>query len=126
MLLPVVYPDAQQVLVEYLRPLIAPVSIGVRVPNPRPTTFVTVRRAGGVADEVVERARVDVFVWAASDEAAHDLAQSIRRYVARMPMDYVGAQVIQTAEFAGPQPAPDPSNQPRWLVTPEITLRGVA
>lgn len=126
MLLPITYPDAQQALVDYLRPLLSPVPIGARVPDPRPSTFVNTRRVGGVADGAVEHARLDVFAWAATDEAAHDMVQNIRRFVARMAFDYGGARVIQTNEFAGPQPAPDPSNQPRWLVTFEITLRGVA
>lgn len=126
MLLPVTYPDSQLVLVEYLRPLIAPITIGVRVPNPRPSTFVTVRRAGGVAEGLIDRARVDVFAWAADDPAAHDLVTQIRRYAAEMRGVRNGVRVVDVEEFTGPIPAPDESNQPRWLVTFEISTRGVA
>jgi hypothetical protein len=126
MLLPVSYPDAQLVLVDYLRPLVDPIQIGVRVPSPRPSTFITVRRMGGIADTLIDRPRLDIFTWAASDQAAHDLAQQVRRHVAAMPGLRNGVRVTDVAEFAGPLPATDESNQPRWLVTFEISLRGVA
>lgn len=125
-LLPVTYPDAQQVTVEYLRPLISPATIGVRVPSPRPSTFVTVRRVGGVAEQLFDRPRLDLFAWAGSDAAAYDLLMQLRRHLAAMPGLRNGVRVTQVAEFSGPIPAPDESNQPRWLVTYEISLRGVA
>lgn len=125
-LLPVTYPDAQLVVIDYLRPLLDPVPVGVRVPTTRPPKFVTLRRVGGVADGVVDRPRIDLFGWAASDEDAHDLVLTIRRHVAGMPGVRDGAVVVRCDEFAGPHPAPDESGQPRWLVTFEITLRGVA
>jgi len=126
MLLPVTYADVQQVLVEYLRPLIDPAPIGVRVPNPRPITFVQVRRIGGVADRLIDRTQVDVLAWAETDPDAHDLVMQIRRHVALMPGVRSGVRVVDVNEFAGPIPAPDESNQPRWLVTFEISTRGAA
>lgn len=121
-LLPVTYPDAQLVVVGYLRPLLAPIPVGVRVPEQRPATFVTVRRSGGVAQGRTDHARIDLYAWAASDIAAYDLANAVRRHLA-----VIGAQdatVAAVQEFAGPIPATDESNQPRWLVTYEISLRG--
>lgn len=124
MLLPVTYPDAQLVAINYLRPLIAPTTIGVRVPATRPAKFVTTRRAGGVAATLIDRPRIDFFAWAASDEQAHDLLMAIRRHLAAMPGLRGGVRVTDVDEFSGPIPAPDESNQPRWLMTYEIALRG--
>jgi hypothetical protein len=119
-LLPVLYPDAD------LRPRLAPVPVGVRTPNPRPATFLTVRRAGGIAERMIDRARMDIFAWADSDPAAHDLVMQVRQHLAAMPGLRGGVRVTDVAEFAGPLPAPDESGQPRWLVTFEIALRGTA
>lgn len=125
MLLPVTYPDAELVVVEYLRPLLDPVPVGLRVPNPRPDRFVTLRRVGGTADRIIDTARIDVFAWALTDQDAHDMAMTIRRYLAAMPGTRSGnVRVIRVEEF-GSLPAPDDSNQPRWLVTDDISLRGV-
>jgi hypothetical protein len=125
-LLPVTYADAELVVVEYLRPLIDPVPIGLRVPNPRPDKFVNIRRVGGTADRVIDVARIDLFAWALTDQDAQDLAMTLRRYLAAMPGVRGGVRVVRVEEFAGPMPAPDDSNQPRWLVTDDISLRGVA
>lgn len=125
-LLPATFPDAQLVVIDYLRPLLDPVPVMVRVPTSRPSRFVTLRRVGGLADGVVDRPRIDLFGWAQSDEDAHDLVMVLRRHVAAMPGVREGAVVVRCEEFAGPHTAPDESGQPRWLVTFEITLRGVA
>lgn len=126
MLLPVLYPDAEQTVIDYLRPLVDPIHVGIRIPNPRPNRFLQVRRAGGVADQLIDRARLDVFAWADTEPAAHDLAMQVRRHLAAMPGLRNGVRVTDAAEFAGPLPAPDDSQQPRWLVTYEIALRGTA
>lgn len=123
-LLPVTYPDAQLAVVDYLRPLLAPVPVSVRVPNPRPAAFVTLRRVGGQADTLIDQARIDLFAWAGSDSAAHDLAMALRHHLAAMPGLRGGVRVTRIQEFSGPLPAPDESGQPRWLVTYEISLRG--
>lgn len=124
MLLPVIYPDAELVVVNYLRPLVAPAVVGLRIPNPRPSTFITLRRIGGTASRLIDTARIDVFTWATKDEDAHDLSMAVRRHLAGMPGIRGGVRVIGTEEFTGPLPAPDDSNQPRWLVTYDISLRG--
>lgn len=123
-LLPVTFADVQLVVVGYLRPLLAPVPVGVRVPNPRPAAFVTTRRVGGPRSTVLETARLDLFAWAATDEAGHDLVQDVRRHLSAAPGIRAVAAVRDIDEFAGPIPAPDESGQPRWMVTYEFTLRG--
>jgi hypothetical protein len=123
-MLPVTYPDAQLVVVAYLRALISPTPVGVRVPETRPEQFVTVRRAGGIATVLIDRPRVDLFAWATKDKDAHDLLMSLRRHLAAMPGERGGVRVTRVEEFSGPIPAPDESGQPRWMVTYEIGLRG--
>lgn len=126
MLVPVTYPDAELTVVDYLRELMAPTSIGLRVPSPRPTSFVTLRRVGGTAHRFIDTARIDVFTWAMKDEQAQDMSMAVRRYLAAMPGVRNGVRVIDSEEFTGPMSAPDESNQPRWLVTYDISLRGMA
>lgn len=121
-LLPVTFPDVQLLAVAYLRPLLAPVPVGVRVPNPRPGQFVTLRRAGGVRGQVLDMPRLDFFAWAQTDEAAHDLVQEVRRHVVAMRDSH--SAVVKVDEFTGPIPEPDESAQPRWMASYEITLRG--
>ena len=124
-MIPLSFPDAQLVVVEYLRVLLDPVPVGTRVPNPRPDRLVTLRRAGGVRGAVVDRPRLDFFAWAQADEDAQDLIGAVRRHLAAMPGLRGEVRVTGVAEFAGPVPAPDESGQPRWLATWEIALRGV-
>lgn len=123
-MLPVYYPDAQFVIVEYLRPLLGSMPIGVRIPEVRPDRFVSVRRVGGNASALLDTARVDIYAWDTTDVAAFDTVNAIRRHIA-----VIGASVDAVAdvqEFAGPIPVPDESGQPRWLITYELTLRGSA
>ncbi len=124
-MIPLIFGDSQALAANYLRPLLG-VPVGTRVPSPRPTRFVTLRRSGGLRGVVTDEPRLDFFAWAATDEAAHDLIQDVCRHLAAMPGTRDGVLVKSVDEFAGPIPAPDPSGQPRWLVTWEITLRGAA
>lgn len=123
-LLPVTFPDVQLLVVDYLRPLLGSTPIGVRVPNPRPPRFVTLRRVGGPRTAVVEIARVDLLAWAKTDQDAHDLVQEVRRHLTAAPGIRVGSGVRGIDEFSGPVTVPDESDQPRWMVTYEFTLRG--
>ena len=124
--LPVTFPDAEAAAIGYLRPLIDPVQIGRRTPNPRPPTFVQVLRRGGVAEGILDHPRLDVFTWGPSDVDAKDLAFAIRGHLANMRGRHNGVRVTRVAEFAGPTPAPDASGQYRWTFTTELTIRGTA
>lgn len=126
MLPPLVFHDAEQVLIEYLRTVLElGLQVGVQVPNPRPGRFISVRRAGGVRGVVVDRPRLDVFAWAADDRAALDLLTAVRQHLAAMPGLRGGVRITEVHEFTGPIPAPDESGQPRWLYSVEIAIRGV-
>ena len=102
--------------------------VGSRVPNPRPTAFVRVERTGGVRRSmVVDEATVTIEAWAASAEAAQDLAQSARSAV----HEAVGAvlagfgTVYAATELSGPGYSPDPdSGHDRYVFSISVALRG--
>lgn len=125
----VVYPDVELLTVNYLRLMLDDVTVGTVKPSPMPFgPVVVVRRTGGVPDTpVTDRARIDFTVFATTDKAAHDLAQLVRAHVRAMPGVYAEGQVIRTNEFLGLAHFDDPvTDQPRYLTTQEIVVRGVA
>jgi hypothetical protein len=124
----VVYPDAELLTVEHLRDELPtyvatmPV-VGTRKPNPMPAGgVVQVRINGGVELTPVSTiARLDFLVWHDTDQEAHDLCQLVRALVKTLH----GAPVHRVEEFLGVVRSADPeSDQPRYLCTLEIALRG--
>src|SRR5690606_15009119 len=100
----------------------ASVEVPVRgkVPDPRPDSFVTVRRTGGVRQSMVsDAAQLTVECWASSDEAAHDLAQTCRAILLALSGSTVDdVPVYRVSEVGGPALLPDPlSGQPRCTFT---------
>lgn len=121
----VLSPDAEAAVISHLASaLTVPVSQSVQ--NPRPASFVTVRRTGGFrSDVVVDAAQLTVEAWAASPADAHDLCQLARGHCHAMVGTVVaGVAVSAVAEFAGPGYLPDPeSRQPRYSMTLSMTCR---
>lgn len=127
----VVFPDATAVLVNHLRTELAArgntAKVGTVVPDPR-GVFVYVRRLGGPRlNLVADNAQMTVECWAATAEAAHDLAQLCRAIVNATPGRVIdGVPVYRVDELAGPADLPDPlSDQPRYVFTTYVALRGV-
>ena len=121
----ITFPDATQVVIDGLDPNIT-VPVLSRVPNPRPVSFVTIRRVGGVRRNIVtDSPTVTAEAWAETDEDAHDLAQQVRAHVHALVGTQVdGVLVCKVDEFAGPAHIPDPtSNTPRYTQTFSISLR---
>jgi hypothetical protein len=122
----VLFPDAVDVVVTALdADLTEPVRS--RVPNPRPTTFVLVRRTGGPKRNLVtDQAQITVESWAATCEDAADLAQSARAIMNDLPGQSIGGVlVVRVEEASGPADLPDPlSDQPRYSQTFSVALRG--
>jgi hypothetical protein len=123
-LLPVLFPDAELIAVTYLKSALAPVPVHVRVPTTRPPKFVTVRRAGGISTGLVDLPRLDIFCWAKTDEEAKDLAQLAKARLGAIRGMRSGFLVTRVTDFAGLAPAPDQSEQPRWLFSIEMTVKG--
>jgi hypothetical protein len=118
------FPDATLLATGYLRPLLAPVHVGSRVPDPRPAEMVLLRRLGGTRrNAVVDGARIDVQVWAPDDPRASELAETARYHLARI-CEYV-PEVRVSAEETGPTLIPDaPADVPRALMTVVLSVRG--
>lgn len=103
-----------------------------KVPNPRPAEFVHLRRTGGVAVHVADRAFVTVDCWAATDLEASALAAGVRRDLHALSgsaVDVSGTRVpvYGVAELAGPADVPDEgeSESSRVRQSFEIGLRGL-
>lgn len=123
----IVFPDAAQHVANYLRPFLAVPTVA-KVPNPRPTTFVTVQRVGGNdRNLVVDSATLDVQCWAGADYIAHDLAQTSWAYLRAAEGGYVdGVFCYRCDTIGGPAYLPDPdSQQPRYVLAVSLSFRGV-
>jgi hypothetical protein len=121
----IVFADATDITIQLLDAgLVEPVL--PRVPNPRPTTFYTVRRVGGPRRNIVtDSPTITVESWAGSDEDAADMAQ-LARAVLHDALGTViaGVLVCKVDEFSGPVNLPDPlSDQPRYTQTFSVALR---
>jgi hypothetical protein len=93
------------------------------VPNPRLDRMVTVRRDGGTPVEVFDRPRVNVGVWAMTDEDVIDLTRLVAALLWGAPD---GDPVVRAEMVGGPVAVPDPSEQPRMSMTFEFHTRGEA
>lgn len=124
----VTFPDSVALIIDYLNAGITP-PVHHKIPNPRPATFVTVQRTGGPKRNLVtDEPQVTVEAWAATDVAAHDLAQTVRALLNDLG-DNVrsldGVPVYRCEEISGPVDLPDPlSDQPRFSQSFSIALRG--
>ncbi|MET9953507.1 hypothetical protein ABZ135_18420 [Streptomyces sp. NPDC006339] len=120
------FPDANGLLIGYLSPLLAPVKVASRVPDPRPVRLVQVRRVGGAATAPVrDTARVDFFVWDIDDRAAMQLALTVRGHLwALSGTQLLGVPCYRVQEFLGPRLDDDPvTNVPRVWMTYSFDLR---
>lgn len=91
------------------------------VPNPRRDRMVTVRRDGGVPESVIDVPRVNVGVWAGTDEDVIDLT----RLVAALLLGAADGDPVVRASMVGGQVA-IPDAQPRMSMTYEFRTRGSA
>lgn len=124
------FPDPTALLVTYLTPLVDPVAVVSRVPDPRPTQLVQVRRSGGGAlPPVRDSARMDIWAWAATDNAAADLATTVRTAIWALAGTTLlgGVQCYRVQEFMAPRADEDPTtNSPRSWATYTLDLRANA
>ena len=123
-------PDILATVISYLNTNLTP-PVASKVPNPRPATFVTVRRTGGPrATRVSDLPQLTVECWAANDIAAYDLANEVRALLEAMADGTKRATntvVYRYDEFSGPAFLPDPdSEQDRVTWTCSLHARNVA
>lgn len=129
---PVLFRNAVVVTARFLRARfdddgLDDVPIVRRVPDPRPSRFVLIRRVGGIRQTLVSDAATLVFeCWGDDEDQAHDLAQLVRMWVLDIG-GYVDDEgpVYRATELAGPGRLPDPlSDQERYTFTASVHLRG--
>lgn len=120
------FPDANALLIAYLTTVVTPTVVVSRVPDPRPTRIVQVRRVGGAATPPVrDSARLDVLCWEATDEKAMTLAQTVRTAVwALSGTSLLGPMCYRVQEFLAPRLDDDPvTNSPRAWATYALDIR---
>ncbi len=122
-------PDVVRTIVDHLNDALTP-PVSSKTPNPRPTTFVTVRRTGGVmATRVSDGPQLTVECWAGSDISAFALAAEVRTLLHLMAdgTNRDGVVIYRVVEFSGPAYQPDDASQQdrvRWTV--QVHARDVA
>lgn len=120
------YPDIVGLLRTYLLPIVAPLQIASRVPDPRPDDWVQLRRIGGPQQRPVrDRPNVDVFAWALTDPAAEQLGDLLRRSIhALAGTTLLGPMVYRVDEVLGPRSLDDElTGRPRVWATYSIDVR---
>lgn len=119
----IVFPSAEKILVAELKARLA-LPVVTKVPNPRPPTFVRLKKVGGTRRDVVtDSPMVVVECWAPTSTEADDLSQLVRAHIFALAPD----TVRKVREVAGPQDFPDPlSENPRYQFTVQIFTRGAA
>lgn len=120
------FPDANALLIAYLATVAAPVPVVSRVPDPRPSRLIQVRRVGGAAlVPVRDSARLDVICWDPNDAAAMALATAVRTAVwALSGTSLLGPMCYRVQEFLAPRLDDDPvTNSPRAWATYALDIR---
>lgn len=120
------YPDVIALLRTYLLPIVTPVAVASRVPDPRPARLVQIRRVGGTQLRPVrDQPRVDVICWAEDDPAAWTLAELCRRSIhALAGTVLLGPVCYRVDETLGPMQIDDPqTGSPRVMATYLPTIR---
>jgi hypothetical protein len=128
----IVFPDAEQLLCDWLRTSLLNrgynVPVTTSVPATRPPSFVRLMRTGGARRTLVsDAAQITVESFAAKESAALMLATMCRALIHAAPGQLAAAMVYRVEELAGPQNLPDPTTtQARYTQTFEVHLRGAA
>lgn len=129
----IVFPDVEQLVCDFLPDELAArswdVTVGTRVPNPRPSKFVRVLAVGGVRRNLVQgNPTVVVEGWADKESDARNLCDLARALVVSMAQrDDLPSTVYRVDELSGVANLPDPdSAQSRYTVTLALLIRGSA
>lgn len=117
-------PDAVALVRTYLDGLHSE-PVVTRVPNPRPATFIRVRRVGGAAlPPVRDVARLDVQCWAPTEPEAATLGALVRKEMLALRGTTVGGVECYRVEETLYRQADDPeTGTPQTWATYALTLR---
>lgn len=98
---------------------LAPVTVRVSVPDPRPPTLVVVTREGGRRlNDLQDRAGIGVLCWAPTEAEAARLADRASDALRALP--FAGGYDLVTEEALRSDPDPD-AGTPRWYGSYTIT-----
>jgi len=129
-----IYPDAEQLVINYLRPLLAarPETwlTGLKLGNKKPETstsipperVVFVRRIGGQPRSHLDLARIDFKCYGKTEYEAQRIAALVFALM-QASVNHLGITTV--TQFLGLTNAPDPlGNAPRYLFTMELQIEG--
>jgi hypothetical protein len=121
------FPDAVELVCNYLRTALSGPPVGSRVPDPMPPSFVRVERIGGLRGRLLDRPRIDVEAWAETEGDAWALCEDARAYAMAMSGKRGETTVSNVSEVSGPMWLPDASTgRPKYAFAVEFTTRGTA
>lgn len=124
----ILFPTALTHVIAQLGTLAAPVPVVGGSPDDGVTTYVRVRRTGGVQiNKVLETAQFTVDVYAPADDLVEPLAQSVRSHCSGLAgIHFPGFDCKKYTEYSGPQTSPDPMapTLSRWRFTFALHLKG--
>ncbi|MEU3599891.1 hypothetical protein ABZ714_14365 [Streptomyces sp. NPDC006798] len=126
----IAFPDAEALVIAYLKTKISGVTIATKVPNPRPANgkLIKVTRVGGSKLRLNADSPVLAFeCWGLTSIEASDLCRTARAYVNAMPGETVnGTWVFRVREVGGPVFFPDlDTDIPRYQFSAAIDMKGV-
>lgn len=121
------FPDAAAVVIDAIDPQMW-VPVVSRVPDPRPSRFVIVRRIGGPRMNLVaDEAMLTVEAYGETEADAHDLCQQARSLIYAMRgTTSSSVAVYRVTEIAGPARLPDIADHERYTLTIQVAMRGSA
>lgn len=115
--------DAQGFVRAVLANELEGVAVGVKVPNPRPDSFVLVKReGGGRQDKHRDNPGIGVFSWAETEDKAYNLAAKVSDIM--LSLEYMSgvAEVVEETLTT----APDPKDEsPRWYGSYSLTTYNI-
>lgn len=110
---------------QLLRPLLAPVPVQTKMPEPRPDSIVLISRPGGdMSNLVTDRPTLSFHCWALDDVDAEALANRVRALLKAHQFDVVGDHTLHGWRGAGCSEFPDPAvpTHSRWQVTGSLGI----
>lgn len=124
----VVFPDVEQLVIDYLAARLDGVHVGAELPqnleSALPVVAVSLLDAAESLDFVLEDAAVDVEVLAADKASASDLARLVAALMKALPGTSVPGAVVYSVERQGFTWVPDDVTElPRYVLTFELRVR---
>ena len=122
------FPQALKHAVIKLGQDLAPTPVVGGSPDDGTTTYIRVRRTGGVKiNKVMETAQLTIDVYAPADDLVEELTQTVRAHAQALAgTHFPGFDCKKYTEYAGPQASPDPDapTLSRWRFTFALHLKG--